>query len=852
MRTRRVVFLVAAFLVGTGAVLWGNPPNPPVAFTLTQPTANTVSLTWQSGIGANAGYHIYRDHELVATIPTTGPLTWSGSLPGYGIYAFSVRAFNVDGDSDVRIHRTATWLAPSGQASSLRQWGITWTFAAERQFGQFANGDLWIVGPLSITAIDPPCQDVIETVDGQPVQRTINGAMLDPFIPTVPSTVKQGYDSLESVTYSEALNVARGVSAATPLAIAGGHSLVSVISYAPVGDNPVYVRVAAVLTVLTSAPPAGSFRPSYSSPSKAILHNASELDYSILRTLPIPSVAPPLPDITSRMERAFLDHFGSHFGPEGSISPHENMDDYGRDVSVDIGDAVLSLNLNYANSDKAKLFIAMVQMGLDLYGVTQVGGGSNAWHGWGGHFLGRKLPIIFAGMALHDAALTGTTAAFAEDDLTYYFDDPHLPASVRGQYSWTGSRVLYKFNYYWDDPHYGQLYEHKHPATWTKEGDTVPYITDALAENYRTCCTARAWLGIALSVRLMEATAQWRNQSFLDYMDRWMYENMTAFIPILNLAKPESVASNYQRSQSRFATTMWAAHRNLVDLEPPTAPIGLVVTGSGTNPRVLSWDRCGDNVGGVGYRVFRNGELLATVYENSFTDSAPPAGALDYTIQAFDWAGNENPGLPVITRLVASPATIDPGQSTTLTWNVTGAPALSIDNGVGAVTGSSVVVTPASTTTYTLTASNGIGSTTARTVVTVVGSPPATAKRFFPLAPCRALDTRLTNRAGAAAPMLAAWQRRELIVGGTCGVPAGAAAISTNVTVVNAQAAGDLRITGGHLTSTLTSALAIPLERARANNAIIELDPTGTGTIAVTNDSAGFVHFILDVNGYFQ
>jgi hypothetical protein len=123
---------------------------------------------------------------------------------------------------------------------------------------------------------------------------------------------------------------------------------------------------------------------------------------------------------------------------------------------------------------------------------------------------------------------------------------------------------------------------------------------------------------------------------------------------------------------------------------------------------------------------------------------------------------------------------------------------------------------------------------------------------FVPLPPCRVLDTRVGSGASAAAPALAAHERRVFAVGGACGVPANAQAISANLTVVSAQALGDLRVAGGHVTSTITSALSIPLARARANNAIVQLSTSSDGTIAVTNDSSGEAHFILDVNGYFQ
>jgi len=79
---------------------------------------------------------------------------------------------------------------------------------------------------------------------------------------------------------------------------------------------------------------------------------------------------------------------------------------------------------------------------------------------------------------------------------------------------------------------------------------------------------------------------------------------------------------------------------------------------------------------------------------------------------------------PTITSFKAQPPSIEAGQSTTLSWAVSGATSLSISPGVGSVSGSSVVVRPSATTAYTLTAKNRYGSTTASTTVTVTVPPP--------------------------------------------------------------------------------------------------------------------------------
>ncbi len=87
---------------------------------------------------------------------------------------------------------------------------------------------------------------------------------------------------------------------------------------------------------------------------------------------------------------------------------------------------------------------------------------------------------------------------------------------------------------------------------------------------------------------------------------------------------------------------------------------------------------------------------------------------------------------PVIHAFSASPASIAPGGSSTLSWNVTGATSLSISPGVGAVTGSSRVVNPAATTEYTLIATNAYGSTNAKTTVTVTSGGGNTGQFWLP------------------------------------------------------------------------------------------------------------------------
>ncbi|MCY1076656.1 beta strand repeat-containing protein [Archangium lansingense] len=107
-----------------------------------------------------------------------------------------------------------------------------------------------------------------------------------------------------------------------------------------------------------------------------------------------------------------------------------------------------------------------------------------------------------------------------------------------------------------------------------------------------------------------------------------------------------------------------------------------------------------------------------------------PSATTTYTLTATNEAGSVTATAtvtvnqpPAISSFTATPATINAGQSTTLSWEATGATSLSIEPGVGTVTGTSVSVSPAVTTTYTLTATNEVGSVTA-TVTVTVNQPP--------------------------------------------------------------------------------------------------------------------------------
>ncbi len=136
--------------------------------------------------------------------------------------------------------------------------------------------------------------------------------------------------------------------------------------------------------------------------------------------------------------------------------------------------------------------------------------------------------------------------------------------------------------------------------------------------------------------------------------------------------------------------------------------------------------------------------------------------------------------------------------------------------------------------------------------------PPVTgALNLFTLTPCRVLDTRLAANqlppgayGGPAVPPLS---DRVLVAPGHCGIPGTAKAIALNVTAVSAPAPGYLSLFPGDVTAPLVSALNFSAGQTRANNAIVRLASSGSGTFAVHNGTIGqSVHVVVDVFGYFQ
>jgi hypothetical protein len=111
------------------------------------------------------------------------------------------------------------------------------------------------------------------------------------------------------------------------------------------------------------------------------------------------------------------------------------------------------------------------------------------------------------------------------------------------------------------------------------------------------------------------------------------------------------------------------------------------------------------------------------------------------------------------------------------------------------------------------------------------------------------LTQRLAGPQTTGSPLTCGGDYDFTMVGGTCGVPSGAKAVSLNVTVTAPSAQGNLRLFASGAPAPLVSNLNYLAGQTRANNAIAPL--SSAGKMAVRCAPSGTAHVVVDV-GYFQ
>jgi PKD repeat protein len=541
----------------------------------------------------------------------------------------------------------ARW--PTGfsyRASVLESFTITWTFDTAYPVGQFATGDFWVVGPVRLIGIDPPS---VKDATG----RVSNGSMLNP---PAGSYIPQGFDSaMANNPYDPALNVAFGVSAAHPLEMAAGSSLVSSVSIATPGNLPQLDR-AAILTVLEAPAAPGSFRPPYCITDKTIRFNKSALNYSLLQKLAPVAGTPALSTVEAQFAAPWIEHTGGWVARY--LRPKQNMPDYGREMHTAIGTAALMLHLNFTNEQKEKLLVEFVQLGIDLY-ATATHGGERNWVGEGGQAGGRKWPILFAGLMLNDAAMKAIGAKSGD----YLYQNGYGPGNIPPDYICFGE----------DDQTFyvAQLdVDVTHSPDWNpdyRDAQRIPYEAADIGlpewgiGHVRYPGTSNKWLpteyravagppfhGTALAALLTAGgKALWNHNAYFDYTDRYM-----AF------TAPGGEFAGWWRSMSAFTANMWDTYR------ARCGPIWPAQTGAGGTAPALA--PIGDQQTTVGQTLTLTVSAMGGNGPLTYSASGLPTGAT-FSGQTFTWTpGATQAGTYTVTFTV-SDGTAQDSQAITIT-----------------------------------------------------------------------------------------------------------------------------------------------------------------------------------------
>lgn len=281
-------------------------------------------------------------------------------------------------------------------ALTISRHAITWYLNHDPQTGVYINGDPWVVGPITITGIDPA-----PYFDGVHYR---NGSMINPESAT---SAKQGFDS-SATSWLQSKNVGMPnnieISEANPLVVPTGSSLMSSKSRAGLNGARPQLSDVSILTVVSEPPPEGAFRPPYAWYNKDHLWTLANINYSALPRLTPPASASTYNALLADeknfgrpwIEIALVDEAGRQ------IHPLNHQPEYGRDLAIKASSFWLHLCLDYSDAEKQPLLIRGIQYGLDLYGVCRGAGSQAQWSANGGLNGGRKLPLLMAGIMLND------------------------------------------------------------------------------------------------------------------------------------------------------------------------------------------------------------------------------------------------------------------------------------------------------------------------------------------------------------------------------------------------------------------------------------------------------------------
>ena len=110
---------------------------------------------------------------------------------------------------------------------------------------------------------------------------------------------------------------------------------------------------------------------------------------------------------------------------------------------------------------------------------------------------------------------------------------------------------------------------------------------------------------------------------------------------LLGTANAQAGLAMYQGAYAPDGIAYGAAIRTVPDTTPPSAPANLVAGASSSSIINVLWSASTDNVGVVGYYVYRNGTRVGQTAQLNFSDSGlSSTTTYNYAVLAYDFSGN--------------------------------------------------------------------------------------------------------------------------------------------------------------------------------------------------------------------
>ena len=444
---------------------------------------------------------------------------------------------------------------------SITQREFTWTFDKEYEVGQFINGDWWVVGPVVVTSITPS-QSVAKDIEhyqggksvwGDPGLKEDNTVRNGSVVVDTLSIGKQGFDS-RGLSFDASLPISM------PYSLNANSSIISSQSNDTLWQQTVYhklmwepetkqtsvVRTVSVLTCLDKAPPADAFRPAYAGTDKKIFRYSDVNLEKLLKLKPTKSM-PDWAQFERYFERPWMNHFNGDWLGQILLPTQMNQPYYGREFTRIVSQATLMLNTDASDEQKKKLLIGVLQLGIDLRGIAEIGGN---WVKGGGLTSGRKWPILFSYLMFDDVYFKDmpSTARFHEDSETYY-----------GK-GWAGQAALWQII-----NHHGarKTYMEQTPDTWANWDVQDGHAWGSSSESYRLCCNTEAWAGQALSTLLMGGKEVWNHNAYFDNVEDWMrIKDIYSANRGEGFPRPDQEGACNFGGYDDFTNEMWVAYRN--------------------------------------------------------------------------------------------------------------------------------------------------------------------------------------------------------------------------------------------------------------------------------------------------